>query len=95
MTQLHQARSTSVNVLGESELEQVVGGYCHRRRHHGYGRKHCGSWRPRKCHGEKSYEAPEYEHTESYEESYESTTDSGDTQIVNVAVTVNIAQVQG
>jgi hypothetical protein len=97
MTKLSTARSTNVNVLGESELEQVVGGYCHRRRRHYYGGKHCGGWRPSKCHGEKSYDAPEYESTESYEssDSYESTSAPGNAQIVNVSVTVDIAQAQG
>jgi hypothetical protein len=95
MTKLQATRSTNVNVLGESELEQVVGGYCHRRRHHSYGGKHCGGWRPRKCHGEKSYEAPEYEPSESYDggDDYQATS-AGDAQIVNVSVSVDITQVQ-
>ena len=95
MNKPNAARSTNVNVLAESELEQVVGGYCHRRRHYNYGSKHCGGWRQRECHGEKSYEAPatessDYPTTDSYESS-----PAGDTQIVNVAVTIDIAQVQG
>lgn len=95
MAQLKATRSTNVNVLGESELEQVVGGYCHRRRHHGYGygNKHCGGWSKPEYHCEKSYEASS-EDSGSYEESYESTSADG-TQVVNVSVTVNIAQLQG
>lgn len=97
MAKLNVTRTTNVNVLGEGELAQVVGGYCHRRRY-GYG-KHCGGWRKREYHCEKSYEAPSYESSgsdegASYEESYETTSADG-TQIVNVAVTVNISQVQG
>jgi hypothetical protein len=92
MAQLKATRSTNVNVLGESELEQVVGGYCHRRRYN-YG-KHCGGWRKPEYHCETSYETSS-EGSGSYEEteSYESTSAEG-TQIVNVAVTVNIAQLQ-
>lgn len=98
MTQLNSARTSSINVLGESELEQVIGGYCHRRRHHYYGSKHCGGWRPGKCHGEKSYEAPAYESAES-SDSYESTdsyasSTAGGTQTVNVSVNIDISQSQ-
>jgi hypothetical protein len=87
--------SANVNVLGEGELEQVVGGYCHRKRHCG------GGWyKPRYNHCKKyeSYE-PEYKDDSSDYESSESSDYSepatgGNAQIVNVAVTVNIAQVQ-
>jgi hypothetical protein len=73
----------------------VVGGYCHRKR---WG--HCGGgYKPRYNHCKK-YESYEPEYTEEssdessdYSEPTEAT--GGDAQIVNVAVTVNIAQVQG
>ncbi len=94
MKKLNETSSANVNVLGEGELEQVVGGYCHRKR------RHCGGWyKPRYNHCKKyeSYE-PEYkdessEYSESSDYSEPAAT-GGDTQIVNVAVTVNVAQAQ-
>ena len=94
MKKLNETSSAKINVLGEGELDQVVGGYCHRRRH-------CGGWyKPRYNHCKKyeSYE-PEYsEESSEYESSdYSEPTDSisGNVQIANVSVTVNIAQAQG
>jgi hypothetical protein len=96
MKKLNETSSAQINVLGEGELEQVVGGYCHKKR---WG--HCGGWyKPRYNHCKKyeySYE-PEYkEESSDYESSeYSETSESGgNVQIANVAVTVNIAQVQG
>jgi hypothetical protein len=92
MIKLNETSSVTINVLGEEELTQVVGGSCHRRR--GYG--HCGGYRRRDrdnyghCGG--------YEKSESYD-SYEggddSSASSNNVQIADVNVTVNIAQVQG
>jgi hypothetical protein len=94
MKKLNETSSAKINVLGEGELEQVVGGYCHRKRH-------CGGWyKPRYNHCQK-YESYEPSYTEESSDSESSDysepteTSSGDTQIVNVAVTVNIAQLQG
>ena len=93
MKKLNETSSAKINVLGEGELEQVVGGYCHRRRH-------CGGWKPRYNHCKKyeSYE-PEYKDESSEYESSEysepTETSGGNVQIANVAVTVNIAQLQG
>jgi hypothetical protein len=95
MKKLNETSSAKINVLGEGELDQVVGGYCHKKR---WG--HCGGWyKPRYNHCKKyeSYE-PEYKEESSDYESNdysEPAATGGDTQIVNVAVTVNIAQVQG
>ena len=95
MKKLNETSSAKINVLGEGELEQVVGGYCHRRRHCG------GGWyKPRynQCKKYESYE-PEYKDESSdygssdYSESTE--TSGGNVQVANVAVTVNIAQLQG
>jgi hypothetical protein len=94
MKKLNETSTATINVLADGELDQVVGGYCHRRRH-------CGGYRPRYNHCKKydyNYE-PSYTEESSdsessdYSETYES--DSGNVQIANVAVTVNIAQVQG
>jgi hypothetical protein len=94
MKKLNETSSAKINVLGEGELEQVVGGYCHRKRW-----SHCGGWKPRYNHCKKyeSYE-PEYnDESSDYESSdySEPTETGGNVQIANVAVTVNIAQVQG
>ena len=100
MIKLNETSSTNVSLVGEDELSQVVGGYCHRRR-----RNHCGGWRRRdyrECgygygfgKGDSGYEgggeSEGYEGDDYQSESYE----GGNTQIANVAVTVNIAQVQG
>ncbi|MEY4546904.1 MAG: hypothetical protein RL685_3099 [Pseudomonadota bacterium] len=93
MKKLNETSSAKINVLGEGELEQVVGGYCHRRRH-------CGGWyKPRYNHCQKyqSYE-PEYsEGSSEYESSdYSEPTASsgGNSQVANVSVSVNIDQSQ-
>lgn len=89
------ATKQNVSVLGEGELQQVVGGYCHRRR------RHCGGWgfkRRDYGHCEKKYGGKGYDKYESssYEaDAYEGEEESNDIQVANVAVTVNIAQVQG
>jgi hypothetical protein len=93
MKKLNETSSAKINVLGEGELEQVVGGYCHQKR------RHCGGWyKPRYNHCKKyEYKEPEYsepEYTEEYEYS-EPTESGGNVQIANVSVTVNIAQAQG
>jgi hypothetical protein len=93
MKKLNETTSANINVLAEGELDQVVGGYCHRKRHCG------GGWyKPRYNHCNK-YESSEPSYTEessdeSSDYSEPTETSSGDTQIVNVAVTVNIAQLQ-
>jgi hypothetical protein len=95
MKKLNETSSAKINVLGEGELDQVVGGYCHRRRWN-----HCGGYyKPRYNHCKKyeSYE-PEYsDESSDYESSdySEPEASGGNVQIANVAVTVNIAQVQG
>jgi hypothetical protein len=102
MIKLNDTSSANVSLVGEDELAQVVGGYCHRRR------RHCGGWRRREYRGcgygygkdygkdygyeGEKYEGGEYDGGEYEGGDYES---SGDVQIANVAVTVNIAQVQG
>ena len=91
MKKLNETTGANINVLGEGELEQVVGGWCHRKRH-------CGGYKPRYNHCKKyeSYSEPEYQEPEYTEESSDySEPESNDTQIVNVAVNVNIAQIQG
>jgi hypothetical protein len=92
--------NANIDVLGEDELNQVVGG-CHRRR------RHCGGggyWRKRRnhCGGYGGYDRSEsygedYEGSDSYGEDYESDDEfSGDNvQVADVNVTINIAQVQG
>ena len=89
MKKLNETTGANINVLGEGELEQVVGGWCHRRRH-------CGGYKPRYNHCKKYEYKPEYQEPEYTEESSDySEPESNDTQIVNVAVNVNIAQIQG
>ena len=94
MKKLNETSSAKINVLGEGELDQVVGGYCHRKRHCG------GGWyKPRYNHCKKyeSYEPSYSEESSDYESSdYSEPSEAtgGDAQIVNVAVTVDIAQVQ-
>jgi hypothetical protein len=94
MKKLNETDSAKINVLGEGELDQVVGGYCHRRRH-------CGGWyKPRYNHCQKYEQSYEPEYTEessdySEPEYSESSESGGNVQIANVAVTVNIAQLQG
>jgi hypothetical protein len=97
MIKLNETSSASVSLMGEDELSQVVGGCCYRRR-----RYHCGGWRRPEYRdygygkGDSGSEGGSNESEgyggDDYEgESYE----GGNTQIANVAVTVNIAQVQG
>ena len=95
MKKLNETGSANINVLGEGELDQVVGGYCHRKR-----RGHCGGWYKRRYNHCKKYEYKEPEYTEEssdYESSdySEPAAATGNVQIANVAVTVNIAQSQG
>jgi hypothetical protein len=100
MIKLNETNSAIINVLGEDELTQVVGGNCHRRRGGGYGR-HCGGgWRRRErdsyCGGyEKSYDDYEGSDSSDSSDSYEDESSSNNVQIASVDVTVNIAQVQG
>jgi hypothetical protein len=93
MKKLNETGSANINVLAEGDLEQVVGGYCHRRRHCG------GGWyKPRYDHCKKyEYKEPEYkEESSDYEPEYsEPAATGGNVQVVNVSVEVNIAQVQG
>jgi hypothetical protein len=97
MKKLNETTSAKINVLGEGELDQVVGGYCHRKRHCG------GGWyKPRYNHCQKSesYE-PSYTEESSDESSdyndYSEPSDAsgGNSQVVNVSVSVNINQQQG
>jgi hypothetical protein len=95
MKKLNETSSANVNVLGEGELEQVVGGYCHKKR---WG--HCGGWyKPRYNHCKKyEYQEPEYsepEYTEESSDYSEPAATGGNVQAVNVSVAVNIAQIQG
>jgi hypothetical protein len=94
MKKLNETSSAKIDVLAEGELEQVVGGYCHRKRW-----SHCGGWyKPRYDHCKKYDYKPEHEEKSSdYEsEDYsEPAATGGNVQIVNVSVEVNIAQVQG
>ena len=86
------ATQQNISVLGEGELQQVVGGYCHRRR-----RRHCGGWGyKRRDWGRCEKKSDSYESkAEGYEgEEYEGGEEPSDIQVANVAVTVNIAQVQ-
>lgn len=95
MIKLNETSSANVSLVGEDELSQVVGGYCHRRR------RHCGGgWRRRENRGcgyaknDHGYEGEKYEN-EGYEsDDHGRESSGGDVQIANVAVTVNIAQVQ-
>ncbi len=95
MIKLNETSSANLSLLGEDELSQVVGGYCHRRR------RHCGGWRRREYRGcgkgygkdDYGYEGEKYE-AEGYEGNDYENESSGDVQIANVAVTVNIAQQQ-
>ncbi|MEY2932863.1 MAG: hypothetical protein RL033_3612 [Pseudomonadota bacterium] len=90
MKKLNETDSAKINVLGEGELEQVVGGYCHRRRH-------CGGWyKPRYNHCQKYEQSYEPEYTEESSD-YSEPTDSsgGNQQVANVSVAVNINQFQG
>jgi hypothetical protein len=94
MKKLNETSSAKINVLGEGELEQVVGGYCHRRRH-------CGGYKPRYNHCKKyeyNYEPSYTEESSEYESSdYSEPTEQseGNSQIANVSVSVNINQFQG
>lgn len=94
MKNLNETSSANVNVLAEGELDQVVGGYCSRKR---WGR--CRGWhKPRYNHCKRyEHKEPEYQEESSEYESndYSEPADTGNVQIANVAVTVNIAQVQG
>jgi hypothetical protein len=96
MIKLNETDSANINVLGEDELTQVVGGSCHRRRG---GYRHCGGGRKRDredyghCGGYDKYES--YDSYDSSDDSSSSDSSSGNVQIANVNVTVNIAQVQG
>jgi hypothetical protein len=99
MIKLNDINSANINVLGEDELTQVVGGSCHRRR--GGYRRHCGGgWRKRErdsyCGGyEQSYD--DYEGSDSSESDYDSGQEfsGNNVQVASVDVTINIAQVQG
>ena len=102
MIKLNETSSANVNVLGEDELTQVVGG-CHRRRGgYGYG-GHCGGgWRRKRdyghCGGGYDNYGGDYESSESYGDDYESDDEfsgSNNVQVADVDVTINIAQVQG
>ena len=100
MIKLNDTTNANINVLGEDELTQVVGG-CHRRRRHcggGYWRKrnygHCGGYGG----GYDSYEGSEgYDSSDSYGDDFESSDESSgnNVQVASVDVTINIAQVQG
>ena len=95
MKKLNETAAAKIDVLGEGELDQVVGGYGYRKR---WG--HCGGWyKPRYNHCKKyEYKEPEYtEESSDYESSdySEPAAATGNVQIANVAVTVNIAQSQG
>ena len=93
-TTMTQPTTSTVNVLAEEQLENVVGGYCHGRRKY-----HCGGWRKRDWGHCRKYDR--YESYDSYDsndsEGYDSSDSDSDNQvqIANVDVTVNIAQVQG
>ncbi|MEY4546907.1 MAG: hypothetical protein RL685_3102 [Pseudomonadota bacterium] len=93
MKKLNETSSAKINVLGEGELEQVVGGYCYRRRH-------CGGYKPRYNHCKKyepsySEESSEYEASEYSEYSEPTEQSEGNSQIANVSIAVNIRQRQG
>ena len=98
MIKLNETSSANVSLVGEDELTQVVGGCCYRPR-----RYHCGGWRRRDYgdHGygkgkrDYGYEGESYESEGSDGDDYQNESYGGDTQIANVAVTVNIAQAQG
>ncbi|MEY4543936.1 MAG: hypothetical protein RL685_131 [Pseudomonadota bacterium] len=93
MKKLNETSSAKINVLGEGELDQVVGGYCHRKRHCG------GGWyKPRynQCKKYESYE-PSYSEESSEESSdYSEPTAAtgGNSQLVNVSVSVSVEQSQ-
>ena len=93
MKKLNETTGANINVLGEGELEQVVGGWCHRRRHCG------GYYKPRYNHCKKyeSYSEPSYtepEYTEESSDYSEPEATGGNQQVVNVSVSVDVSQVQ-
>src|SRR5262245_38960682 len=96
MIKLNETSSANVSLVGQDELTQVVGVCCFRPR-----RYHCGGWRRRDYdnygygkgkrdygYEDEGYKSEGSEGGDDYESEY-----GGDTQIANVAVTVNIAQV--
>lgn len=93
MKKLNETSSAKINVLGDSELDEVVGGYGQRKRG-GHG----GGWYKPRYNGCKKYESKQPEYTEEssdYETDFsEPSATNSNAQVVNVAVAVNIAQVQ-
>jgi hypothetical protein len=99
MIKPNETSSAVIQVVGEEELTQVVGGYCHGRRRN---YRHCGGgWRKRErhCGGYESYESYDYgcnDSSDDYEGGDESSEFEGNNvQVASVDVTINIAQVQG
>jgi hypothetical protein len=85
--------SAAINVLAESELDQVVGGYCHRGSGHkrwGYGHGHCGQRGYDKRGGDRGYEGRGYDDSSEYDRP-QSSNDSSDVnnQVIQLEITIN------
>jgi hypothetical protein len=86
--------SASISVLAEGELDQVVGGYCHKgggRKGWGYGYSHHGQrdYEKRGC-GQRDYEGRGEGDYSEYDRP-ESRNDSGDVnnQVIQLDITIN------
>jgi hypothetical protein len=94
MIKLNDSNIESIQVLGEDELSQVVGGYgrCHRKGWGGWGKKHCGGYGGgRKDYDKGGYGGDEYE--EPRDEEYGSDDSSGsfkvNNQVIDLDITIN------
>ena len=93
MIQLNETAASSLNVLAESELDQVVGGYCHKgRKHGGWGYGYGG----KRDHEKRGCSKRDYEGERGYDDSsdYDRTDGSGDSfevnnQVIQLDITIN------
>jgi hypothetical protein len=96
MIKLNDTTASAINVLAESELDQVVGGYCHKGGGHkgwGYGRGHCGQRDYEKRGSSKrDYEGRGHDDSSDYDRP-ESSNDSGDVNNQVIQLEININQV--
>jgi hypothetical protein len=93
MIKLNDNTASAINVLAESELDQVVGGYCHRggRKGWGYGRGHCGQrdYDKRGC-GKRDYEDRGYDDSSDYDRPESSSGSSEvNNQVIQLDITIN------
>ncbi|HWO12845.1 MAG TPA: hypothetical protein VNN80_25275 [Polyangiaceae bacterium] len=95
MIKQNDTQASSLNVLAEGELDQVVGGCCHGRRRrgcygrgYGWGKKHGGYDKGY----EPSYEEPSYEEPSYEEPSYAEPVVNNNVADVDVTITINQGQ---